>query len=747
MKSTYNNRRDFLKTAGLGVAALSIPLKGNAKNQTGSPNLIKSLDKSSLNGFDFEFEFAGDYFLGLGEIKTDGISIRSNRLPMFAQVTTPEAIELVNARLLNKTINKEGITLDFSVQKQLGNTMEWMLHTVRNRRNMTDWTKGPEDAPDTRLTMKIEPVTRKIGKISAKGFSYQYLFKSESLAIYKITDRASWEIGGSAIGNELWMRNGVVESIVKFADRKDFYSTEWYLPGIANPNIFQFHPLQSQFQGFTFTSSNEGTLVTFPNKVSHIRSLFEKWRGGNEIVHFHEHCNDLAKTFETSPVEVLWIPGQLDRVGRANLYNDIREMVHEELHQQIGMKRERITTYGVIEEWTEPDFDRYTSKGVPKLLEAGVKTIFIPSQCQNDMNTWGLSNMCCNVDFKISETVGEDKLKKFCQAVKTGGAHVEMWGNTAISSSTERFGYHDGRPKGIQFLPEKGSITEVIRKAKSPFVRNASNAIEADHYTPRFCVLNLRDQDIRTYWLKQWKYFHDEIGIEGIFLDSSFNMSNDKFHHAQFDESKNWGGATLDQKDVTGKMRPASEPPKLIQSQYHAHLSLIAQMQKDGYHYCGEDMGVFGINRTGPDMIDRISTLPLWADCYCDFNETAAKKAGFEPMGVFFKGLAYRMMWKIYWDIKKDKLELGTSNPLAYKLLKVFNLATEYMYNREILADEKGVIYSLGKTSVLWAFEDFDFLRKDIKSITNMLDGGLVDFPGINSFKASGLVVYKIVTA
>jgi hypothetical protein len=747
MKSTNNNRRDFLKTAGLGVAALSIPLGVNAKNQTSSPGLIKSLDKSSLNGFDFEFKFAGDYFLGLGEIKTGGISLRSNRLPMFAQVTTPEAIELVNTRLVNKTINKEGITLDFSIQKQLGNTMEWMLHTVRNRRSMTDWTKGPEDANDTRLTMKIEPVTRKIGKITANGFSYQYLFKSESLAIYKITDRSSWEIGGSAIGNELWMRNGVVESIVKFADRKDFYSTEWYLPGIANPNIFQFHPLQSQFQGFTFTSSKEGTLVTFPNRVSHIRSLFEKWRGGNEIVHFHEHCNDLDNVFETSPVEVLWIPGQLDRVGRANLYNDIREMVHEELHQQIGMKRERITTYGVIEEWAEPDFDRYTSKGVPKLLEAGVKTIFIPSQCQNDMNTWGLSNMCCNVDFKISETVGEEKLKKFCQAAKAGGARVEMWGNTAISSSTERFGYHDGRPKGIQFLPEKGSITEVIRKAKSPFVRNASNAIEADHYTPRFCVLNLRDQDIRTYWLKQWKYFHDEIGIEGIFLDSSFNMSNDKFHHAQFDESKNWGGATLDQKDVTGKMRPASEPPKLIHSQYHAHLSLIAQMQKDGYHYCGEDMGVFGINRTGPDMIDRISTLPLWADCYCDFNEAAAKKAGFEPMEIFFKGLAYRMMWKVYWDIKKDKLELGTSNPLAYKLLKVFNLATEYMYNREILADEKGVIYQLEKTSVLWAFEDFDFPRKNIKSITNLLNSSLVDFAERDSFKASGLVVYKIVTA
>lgn len=744
MKTTNNYRRDFLKKMGLGAAALTIPFAGKASSS--KPDILQDHSKfePNLNGFDFEFKFSGDYFLGIGNIKTNGVSLRSNKLPMFAQVTTPEAIELVNFKLSNKTENKEGITLDFSVQKQLGNTMEWMLHTVRNRRNMTDWTKGPEDTSDTKFTMQIKPVTRKIGKITAKGFSYQYLFKSESLAIYKITDRASWEIGGAAVGNELWMRNGVVDSIVKFSDTKDFYSTEWYLPGIANPNIFQFHPLQTHFQGFTFTSSNEGTLVTFPGKVSHIRSLFEKWRGGNEIVHFHEHCNDLAKTFETSPVEVFWIPGQLDRVGRANLYNDIREMVHEELHEQIGMKRERISTYGVIEEWSEPDFDRYTSKGVPKLLEAGVKTIFIPNQCQNDMNVWGVSNICCNVDFKIAEIVGEDKLKKFCQAVKIGGAHVEMWGNTAISSLTERFRDHDGRPKGIQFLPEKGSIMEVIQKAKSPFVRNASNAIEADHYTPRFCALNLRDQDIRTYWLKQWKYFHDEIGIEGIFLDSSFNMSSDKFHHAQFDESKSWGGATLDQKDVTGKFRPVVEPSKLIHTQYHAHLSLIAQMQKDGYHYCGEDMGVFGINRTGPDMIDRISSLPLWADCYCDFNEATARKAGFEPMDIFFKGLAYRMMWKIYWDIKKDKLMLGTENPSAFALLKVFNKVTDFMYNRNILSGEQGVVYQHENTSILWAFEDFEYQMEGIKSIKDVLNNSSVNLNVSSSFKASKLTVYQI---
>jgi len=744
MDTNTNERRNFLKNLGLGAAIWSIPISGKAAWSSMDDQPNKSETVHFRNGFDFEFKFTGEYFLGLGEIKANGTPLRNSQLPMFAQVSTPEAIELVNYKLIDKVVTSDEIALSFSVRTQLGDTMEWMLHTVRNRRNMSDWTKEPEQAPGTRIMMKIKPVERKIGSVLVSGFSYQYLFSSDNLEIYKITDRSSWEIGGSAIGNEFWMRNGVVESIRKFADSNEFYSTEWYLPGAANPNVFQFHPLQTHLQGFTFTTSELGTLITFPNRVSHIRSLFEKWRGDDQIVHFHEHCNDLAKILETSPVEVFFIPGKLDKVGAANLYHQVREMVHEELHSQIDMKRERISTYGVIEEWTDPDFDYYTQKGLPKLLDAGVKTIFITNQCQNDMNVWGLSNMCCNVDFKIAGSVGEDKLKKFCQTAKAGGAKVEMWGNTAISSTTERFMHQEGKPKGIQFLPYKGSIMEVIRKSKSPFVRNASNAIEADHYTPRFCALNLRDEDIRRYWMKQWKHFHDDIGIEGIFLDSSFNMSSDKFHHAQYDGSKDWHGATLDQKELLGKFRPINEPPKLIHTQYHAHLSWVVEMQKMGYQYCAEDMGVFGINRTGPHVLDRIRSLPIWADSYCDFNEKAVKKAGYEPLEIFFKGLAYRLMWKLYWNLEADRLDLGIEESAAFELIRVFNRVAGYMYDREILPGERGVVYTKGNTSVLWAFENFEYSKHRIKSVTNVLNNTSLMLNENGSFNVSKLTVYQI---
>lgn len=743
MGSFIKQRRDFIKTLGCGAAAWSIPFSGNsAVADVGQQRFAQT--ESFLNGFDLELLFSDGFFQGIGAVKQGGIQLRSRRLPMFVHISTPDAVELVNYKLIEKVTGADELIFRFNVQQQLANTMEWMLHTVRNRRNMGDWTETPSDAAGTEVKMILKPVQRKIGAQSVMGFSYQYVFSSNHLSVYKITDRSSWEIGGAAIGNEFWMRNGVIDAVKLFHDQSEFYSTEWYLPGNANPNIFQFHPLQTHLQGFTFTCSEAGTLVTFPSRVSHIRSLFEKWRGADEIVHFHEHCNDLSQNLETSPVEVLWLPGRLDSAGRANLYNLIREMVHVELHDQIGMKRERISTYGVIEEWTEPDFDNYSNKILPQLIEAGAKTIFIPNQCQNDMNVWGLSNMCCNVDFKIAESVNEERLKQFCQIARSKGAKVEMWGNTAISTLTERMMHQEGKPKGINFLPERGSIMEVIRKSASPFVRNASNAIEADHYTPRFCALNLRDKDIRAYWMKQWKYFHDEIGIDGIFLDSSFNMSSDKFHHAQFDSHGNWSGATLDQKEKLGKFRPKSEPPQLIQTQYHAHLSWVVEMQKMGYQYCAEDMGVFGINRTGPDVLERLKNLHIWADSYCDFDERKIAAAGFDPFEIFFKGIAYRMMWKLYWNFRKKKPDLGTDHPQAFQLLKIYNQVNDFLQNRQILANESGVVYRKEKASVLWSFRNQEYQAEGAIRVVNLQNGSNVKVKENGCINADKLTVYLI---
>ncbi|NDJ78415.1 MAG: hypothetical protein GYB65_19370, partial [Chloroflexi bacterium] len=468
-------------------------------------------------------------------------------------------------------------------------------------------------------------------------------------------------------------------------------------------------------------------------EVAHIRTLIEKPRGKQEIFHWHEHCADLGTDFQTAPVEVLWIAGRFNDVQAINIYEAVRSLVWRTLHDAIGMRIERATTYGVIEEWGDADLDRYATEGVPKLLDAGIKTIMVPNHFQNNMNTWGVSNMCCTVDYIFHDKAG---MKRLADAVHAGGARFEMWGNTSISTLTLIFDKPDGAPKRIDFLPRAGSIMD--RLGDSPWVRNASGAIEADHYTPVFAVLNLRDPQVRAYWHECWRAAREEVGLDVIFLDSSFNLSSDKFHYAYNPHSERAGG-TIDQVELLTNVRPAQEPPAAIQSQYRAHLDLMADMQQYGYVYCGEDNGIFGISRSGPATTFRLDNLFMWMECLAVFDPAAIEAAGAEPADVFFKGLAYRMVWTVYWNIKYNTLSFAycTDDDIIpvtewhTALFKAFNQVNDLMIDREVLPGEVGVMYAAPEAGdsarVVWAFEDFDLPVESGAAITDVLTGETQD--------------------
>jgi hypothetical protein len=501
-------------------------------------------------------------FLGLGSIEVGGTALRSSRRPMFVEIRNPSGVELLNYSLVECSGTQEDMRLKFSMEQRAGGPMEWMVHEIRSRYNTADWTAKPQSASDTTLELVLRRVSREIGGKTYEGFSYQYFYTSKSIPIYKILDRGTWDLSGHAVGSDFWMRNCFVPPIIKIESAEQFYSSEWYITDCANPTAFQFLPLQTELQGFTFTTSKEGVLVTWINEVAHVRSLFEKPSGEDLLVHFHEHCEDLSHQFTTSPMEILWSPGTRSAVDLMNDYEAVRDLVHETLHAQLGMRRERVTTYGQIEEWGPVDMERYREVGLPKLLDAGVKTVYLSNHFENNMNTWGVGNMCCTVDLKVAESVGKEKLKSFCEDAHKRGARVEMWGNTAISVLSTIFHHKNGNADRIRFLPSDDTIMEAIDSTKG-FVRNPSNAIEADHYTPAFAVLNLRDEAVRNYWLRRWKEAHDEVGVGGIFLDSSFNLSSDKFHYVQ-NAQGGLAGATADQAHLLGNYRPKNEPAQAI---------------------------------------------------------------------------------------------------------------------------------------------------------------------------------------
>ncbi len=670
---------------------------------------------------------------GLGEVRCGDHILRSGERPMFVQIRNPWGVELCDFQLAETSaLSDGGVALEFCMSRRDGGRMEWMCHEVRSRVNTTDWSRPPQAAVETGLTLELRPVARQLGPFKLDGFSYRYRYRSPDIPIYLIFDRGTWEIGGDVNGNTLWLPQGHGPSVYLFDDARQQYSTEWYLPTICQPNIFQFMPFQTGMQGFTLLSHDDGALITWATAAAHIRTLIEKRRGEDVLPHFHEHCGDLAGDFATAPMEVLFCAGSFNRVDVLNLHHEVRELVHETLHEQVGMRRERITTYGVMGNGVVPDLQHYRRRGLPKLIEAGCRTVMLSNQFENDMNVYGLANACCTVDLKVAETVGEDNLRDFCRDANENGVVVEMWGNTSISTTTERFSHRNGKAQRIDFLPLDGSIMDVLKEDPQAFVRNPAGAIEADHYTPRFCVMNLRRETVRNYWMKQWTYAYEKIGLRGIFLDSSFNLSSDKFHWLYNAGGGAQRGATDDQVTDPAHARPTPEPPSQILSQYHAHLSLMAAMQRVGYVYSGEDRGVFGLSRSGTSGAQRADTLPMWADTFCEFDADRIRAEGRQPDDVFFQALAYRMMWYLYWDPVSDDLswsqktkKADAERPSAWQLrqLKIFNEVETHMRRRTILPAESGVLYADGDVRVLWSFGEFVHRAAQTESINDVTTG------------------------
>jgi hypothetical protein len=301
-----------------------------------------------------------------------------------------------------------------------------------------------------------------------------------------------------------------------------------------------------------------------------------------------------------------------------------------------------------------------------------------------------------------------------------------MWANTALSTLAVMLAKRNGREQRIDFPEREGSVMQALKDAEDPFVRTASDAVDADHYTPVFAVLNLRDPDVRSIWLRYWKDLHDRIGVDDFFLDSSFNLSSDKFHWVNNASHGKMHGGTIDQVDLRGHRRGEQAIQPAIRSQYRAHLELMAGMQKLGYRYNAEDLGVFGVSRTGPRVSARLDNLFLWPECLAEFDARDIEQAGGEPDAAFFQGLAYRMMWVLFWPPAKDELsfryagnrdERDRPSDWHVSLLKAFDQVNDLMRNPHTLPEQRGVMYRPSdQQQVLWAFEEWDMdLPRDMQ--------------------------------
>ena len=464
-------------------------------------------------------------------------------------------------------------------------------------------------------------------------------------------------------------------------------------------------------------------------------------------MHLHEHCGDLGNEFSTAPMEVLWVAGSAHPCRSRKRLRGGARPVDETLHAQIGMRRERVTTFGHIEEWSSQTSKDTGSSACRNCSRPGAKTICLANHFANNMNVWGVGTFCVTVDHKVPESVGEDKLRAFCDDARAAGATVQMWGNTGISTLDLLFDNRIGDSDRIRFLPREGSIMEALDKNTS-FVRTPSNAIDADHYTPEFAVLNLRDPLVREYLLTRWKAAHDDLGLGAIFLYSSGNLSviNSTTSKTQ------------------GRMNTARRPIRRTCWDFFARRTSLRRrffaVSRSSRIHCRNAADGLRLRQRGSRCFRnpsawtrrrRSTGLPLlWNDCIVPFDARAIRAAGHDPDDAFFRGLAYRMMWALHWDISKDALKLCQLGPVlrgrraassAPRLAPGLQRGGTRYAGAHDPSRRAGVLYRSPSRHVLWAFKDLNVPVTNADSMRDVLSG---EFTSGRRFFAKRHGVYAI---
>jgi hypothetical protein len=120
------------------------------------------------------------------------------------------------------------------------------------------------------------------------------------------------------------------------------------------------------------------------------------------------------------------------------------------------------------------------------------------------------------------------------------------------------------------------------------------------------------------------------------------------------------------------------------------------------------------------------------------FDVPAIRQSGHDPDDVYFRGLAYRMIWGLHWDVSRDALtfryggasceeDLPDTRHIA--LLRAYNRVESLMRERTILPEEAGVVYRSPSWQVIWAFEDLRIPPEEVRSVRDVLSGEVLSNP------------------
>ena len=679
-------------------------------------------------------------FLGLGDVRVDGVRLRNPQRPVVVRADTPEGIQYSRFKLQQIRRSATGVAVELRAD---GNN--WGRTEYRDEYNQQMVELGHATQPVTDvLILHLAPAKLQLGDRQWSGFQYSFEFRSRERKIHRLWTEATWEIGGTIAGNTV-LHQGHTNMPVYQGAKNTLFTThclkKLHCYGSPQGSSFQLAPRGGLLQTFDFQYAKPGVLLQFWPRLESISSLVES-PPGSELLHIvDEYRFELSRRVQTTPKWVLFSPGALVEHAARNLWQTAYAHVNGLIRARAGVQPsvvapEIYVTYNKKKLRIKGDRLLVTIAGkevdsrevphaiaeflLPRLAEQGVRRFLTAPMSESDVTTLGMRR-------KLENGIGGDL---HCASVCATHRFLpsEFWGGLKAWRHMYATAHSLGIQVGAWFAPHLSPRAPIYQAHPEYRMLEVNSQPAGGGYG--FQSLVTADWNTGIYrWalddLRRWK---NDGGLDFLFVDSwpnlglsamnygtqmrtNFQPLSRFFHDVQkvgiktitFEGISPFGVTHIGVKDLQG-----------------------ARMEQDGAVAGQNDFGWWiGNEDMALDMCLMVAAR----------GRTASELQRSE-----FRAMANRAF--IEWSNQPglpDRLPAWWS-----RLNKIYNQALPNMKSRHLLPDGEGVCWTDGKIQLLWLYCDRVAKLKSQAIVERVEATGPVQLTGTTAKRLRAWQVYRI---
>ena len=476
-----------------------------------------SRTEHALGSFTAEVITDGADFVGLGAITIAGTVVRSARLPLapfFQDYGT--GVELERLELLGIDTSPAALRIRTRAHFRALQIKPMRDHSLDPIHDLGDWTRdasSPAASAPAELDLVLAPVAEDFADAQWTGFSYHYEYRSDSVALWWLMDRASWELGGDIVGATVYDQSSCSSPVTTFAPDTAWTSEGFlfWLEKSSHFNRCMTHnlPRWAGHQCFDYQRKGEVVLIGVFERLGLIRTVLRREPGNAELKCFDKHIFDETRAAATVPKRIMLTRGVKTTTQAQNLWTWAFDECHRRARAEVGLpEKDPIPTLG-YHHWKNLTVDTYYKDILPACAAVGIRQIFTDNFKRSDMtepNRLIMGNMCCAHELEIAEAVGgAEKLRDYIDRCHALGIKNLMW-----TSSFQSY------QSGLNRDPKKVAEWYVL----SDDTRTRLNGA----YCHVGMTLDLKVREARDYWVTAHRKICEETRLDGYFIDSFYNL-------------------------------------------------------------------------------------------------------------------------------------------------------------------------------------------------------------------------------